>query len=361
MKRFLTFEKRMAGTTGNVVLIRILSIAVAVLVMIGFLFAMGKTPNQVGSILTSMFITTFFTDSILDVLAKAIPLVITAIGISLAFRMKLWNIGGEGQIAMGAFAAAGVAMLFPSLPGIVLIPLMAVAAMLMGAIWAGFAGAPRAYLGVNETITTLMLNYVALMWLQYLITGPWRDPGNIGFPIAPPIPENAELPAIPKTDMHLGLVFAILLAFVYFFLLTRSRWGYEIRVVGESTRAAGYAGIDVRRNTLLVLMLSGAVAGLAGMNEVAGLSHRLEMNISSGYGYTAIIIAWLARLNPWGIIAMSVFMSGLLVGGKYAQTAGISDAISVMIQGVILFFVLGFDLFTQYKVKFNFIRGGVKA
>jgi general nucleoside transport system permease protein len=355
MKRFLTFEKRMAGTTGNVVLVRVLAVVVAVLLTVIFLFCVGKTPSEVGDILSSMFIQTFFSGyGLLDVLVKAIPLIITAIGISLAFKMKLWNIGGEGQIAMGAFASAGVAMLFPNLTGWLLIPLMAVAAIVAGAVWAGLAGAPKAYLGVNETITTLMLNYVALKWLQYLITGPWRDPANKGFPIAPQISENAQFPAIPGTDLHLGLLIAVTLAVVYFFALSRSRWGYEIRVVGESPRAAEYAGINVRRNMLLALMLSGAVAGLAGMSEVSGLSHRLETSISGNYGYTAIIIAWLARLNPWGIIAMSIFMSALLVGGKYAQTAGISDAISVMIQGVILFCVLGFDIITQYKITFHF-------
>lgn len=358
MKRFLTFEKRMAGSTGGVVLVRLLSVLVAILVTVLFLFITGCTPEQVGEVLHAMFIQTFFSGyGLLDVFVKSIPLIITAIGISLAFKMKLWNIGGEGQIAMGAFAAAGVAMLFPNLPGWLLLPAMALVAMAMGALWAALAAVPRAYLGVNETITTLMLNYVALMWLQYLINGPWRDPAVKGFPLAPPLPAGGLLPAIPGTDLHMGLVIALALALLYFLVLSRSRWGYEIRVIGESVKAAEYAGINVRRNMLIALSLSGAVAALAGMSEIAGLSHRLEASISGGYGYTAIIIAWLARLNPWGIMAMSAFISALLVGGKYAQTAGISDAVAVMIQGIILFFVLGFDLFTQYKVKFHFRKG----
>ena len=357
MKRFLTFEKRMAGASGNVVLVRVASVVIAVLMAVVFLFSVGKKPGEVGDILNSMFIQTFFSGyGLMDIIVKAIPLTITAIGISLAFRMKLWNIGGEGQIAMGAFGAAGVAMLFPNLPGILLIPLMAIAAMIIGAIWAGIAAAPRAYLGVNETITTLMLNYVALKWLQYLITGPWSDPVT-RFPLPKPIPDQAWLPFVPGTDLHLGLLIAATVGVAYFYVMSRSRWGYEIRVIGESTRAAEYAGMNVRRNMLTVLLISGAVAGLAGMSELNGVSHRIEMSISGNYGYTAIIIAWLARLNPWGIVAMSVFMSALLVGGKYAQTAGISDAISVMIQGVILFCVLGFDLLTQYKIHFHFGKG----
>jgi simple sugar transport system permease protein len=339
------------------VLVRILSVAVAVVITVIFLFCVGKTPAQVGDVMQSLFIQTFFSGyGLLDVLVKAIPLIIASIGISVAFKMKLWNIGGEGQIAMGAFAAAGVALLFPNLPGWLLIILMAVAAMLMGGIWAAIAGAPRAYLGVNETITTLMLNYVALMWLQYLVTGPWSDP-KTHFPQPAPLVDKAWLPAIPGTDLHLGMVFALALVVGYFYLMSRSRWGYEIRVIGDSTRAAQYAGIDVKKNILIALTISGAVCGLAGMSEFAGLSHRMEMSISGNYGYTAIIIAWLARLNPWGVVAMSVFMSALLVGGKYAQTAGISDAISVMIQGIILFFVLGFDLITQYKIHFHFGKG----
>ena len=358
MKHFLTFEKRMAGTTGNVVLIRLLSVLAAVLVTVVFLFSVGKSPFEVAEILNSMFIQTFFSGyGLLDIMTKAIPLIITSIGIALAFKMKLWNIGGEGQIAMGAFAAAGVAMLFPGLPAYLLLPLMAAAAMAMGMIWAGFAAAPKAYLGVNETITTLMLNYVALKWLQHLINGPWRDPAAKGFPLAPPLPVGGIFPAVPGTDLHLGLLLAVVLALAYHFLLSRSRWGYEIRVVGESARAAEYAGINVKRNMLLVLMFSGAIAGLAGMSELSGMTHRLEAGISNNYGYTAIIVAWLARLNPLGIVAMAVFMSALLVGGQYAQTAGISSAISIMIQGVILFFVLGFDLLTQYKITFHFRKG----
>jgi general nucleoside transport system permease protein len=355
MKRFLTFEKRMAGSSGSVILNRVLSVAVAMVATVFFLFCVGTKPEQVGNILYLMFVQTFFTGyGILDVLIKAIPLIITSIGISLAFKMKLWNIGGEGQIAMGAFAASAVAMALPNLTGWLLLPVMAVAAVVAGALWAGIAGVPKAYLGVNETITTLMLNYVALKFLQYLINGPWA---TNGFPIAPPLSENARLPAVPGTDLHMGLLIAVGLAVAYYFVLNRSRWGYEIRVIGESARAADYAGINVRRNMLFVLMMSGAVAGLAGMSEVAGLSHRLEMSISGNYGYTAIIIAWLARLNPWGAMAMSVFMSALLVGGGYAKMTGISDAVAVMIQGIILFFVLGFDLLTQYKVRFHFGKG----
>jgi ABC-type uncharacterized transport system permease subunit len=358
MKRFLTFEKRMAGTTGNVVLVRIASVAAAVLATVLILLCAGLEPPQVAEVLSSMFIQTFFSiDGLFSVIVKSIPLIITSVGISLAFKMKLWNIGGEGQIAMGAFAAAGVAMAFPNLAGWLLLPLMAVAAMLAGGLWAGIAAAPKAYLGVNETITTLMLNYVALIWLQYLINGPWA---TNGFPLAPPISGNARMPALNlfNNELHLGILIAAALVAAYYFLLYRSRWGYEIRVTGESLRAAEYAGINVRRNMLAVLMLSGAIAGIAGMGEVAGMSHRLEMTISGNFGYTAIIIAWLARLNPWGVVAMSVFMAALMVGGQYA--AGIPNAVPVMIQGVILFFVLGFDLFTQYKVRFHFGRKEAK-
>lgn len=358
MKRFLTFEKRSAGTALGVAAVRAFSVAVALIVTVILLLIIGQTPAQVGEVLSSMFIQTFFSiDGLFSVIIKSIPLVITSIGIALAFKMKLWNIGGEGQIAMGAFAAAGVAMAFPNLTGWLLLPLMAIAAMLAGALWAAIAAAPKAYLGVNETITTLMLNYVALIWLQYLINGPWA---TNGFPLAPLLSENAQLPAVnlSNNELHMGLLIAAALVVGYFFLLYRSRWGYEIRVTGESVRAAEYAGINVRRNMLAVLMLSGAIAGIAGMGQVAGISHRLEMTISGNFGYTAIIIAWLARLNPWGIVAMSVFMSALLVGGQYA--AGVPNAVPVMVQGVILFFVLGFDLLTQYKVHFHFSRKEAK-
>ncbi|MDD4796322.1 MAG: ABC transporter permease [Eubacteriales bacterium] len=352
MKRFLTFEKRSAGTSGGVLAIRIVSIAFAVLVTMLLLFVVGKSPRQAGSILYSLFVQPFFSNyGVTDTIKAGIPLIILSIGVSLAFKMKLWNIGAEGQMAAGAIGAAGVAIYFPNLPALPLVLLMAVVSIAAGMLWGAIAGLPKAYLRTNETITTLMLNYIALKLVHALVLGPWRDPQSKGFPMAPVLPAQGWLPSWGNTGIHLGLLLAVILVAVYWFVVARNRWGYEIRVTGESAKAAAYAGIDVKKNIVLVLVVSGAICGLAGMVEFAGRAHRLDVNLTNGMGFTAVIIAWLSRLNPWGVIVMSLFMAGLNNGGGYAQTEGIPSAIATMIQGILLFSVLGFDVLTRYKIR----------
>lgn len=352
MKRFLTFEKRSAGTTGGVLAIRIVSIAFAVLITTLLLLLVGKSPRQTGSILYCLFVQPFLTGyGVVDTIKSGIPLIILSIGVALAFKMKLWNIGAEGQMAVGALAAAGVAIYLPDLPAVPLILLMAAASIVAGMAWGAIAGLPKAYFGTNETITTLMLNYIALKLVHALVLGPWRDPQAKGFPVAPILPEQGWLPSWGNTGIHLGLVLAMILVAAYWFVVSRNRWGYEIRVTGESAKAAVYAGIDVKKNIVLVLVVSGAICGLAGMVEFAGRAHRLDVNLTNGMGFTAVIIAWLSRLNPFGVIIMSLFMAGLNNGGGYAQTEGIPGAIAIMIQGIILFCVLGFDILTRYKIR----------
>jgi simple sugar transport system permease protein len=275
---------------------------------------------------------------------------ILGLGISLAFRMQLWNIGAEGQIYMGAFAASWVPLAFPHLPAAVMIPAMMITAMLAGGLWALLPAIPRAYLGVNEIITTLMLNYVAILWVEYLVFGPWRDPQGFNFPLSAPFPEAARLGMLGDTRVHGGILFALVLAAIIYVIINRTRWGYEIKVIGESEAAARYAGMDIRRNILLVMLLSGAVCGLAGMSEVSGISGRLQHGISPGYGYTAIIVAWLAKLNPLAIIVVSILFGGLQVGGYMVQSSGVSASVATMLQGSILFFVLGGEVFNRYKV-----------
>lgn len=352
MKRTIVFEKRMAGTSGGVLLFRLLAIVASIVVTTLFLLLTGRSGAKLGSILQALFIEPFFNKyGIMDSLSRAMPLMIAGIGMSLAFRMKLWNTGGEGQIIMGAIGASFVAMNLPQLPALLLIPLMLLAAFICGLLWAWIAAIPKAYLGVNETITTLMLNYVALIFCRYLVFGPWRDPAASGFPTTAKIAEAAQLARIPGTSVSWGLMIGLVVAAIYWVVLVRSRWGYEIRVIGESQQSARYAGMNVRANILSVLGVSGGLAGLAGFSLLAGTTMKLETGMSGGYGYTAIIIAWLSRLNPAGVVLMSIFMGGLEVGGMTVRLHGLPSAIAGMIQGIILFFVLGFDLLTQYKIS----------
>jgi ABC-type uncharacterized transport system permease subunit len=198
--------------------------------------------------------------------------------------------------------------------------------------------------------------------VEYLFYGPWKDPAGYGFPGTAQFPEAAWLPRLPGTRVHLGLAFAIAAAAFIWLVLGRTKWGYEIRVIGENPRAATYAGISLMRNIILVMVLSGGLAGLAGMAEVSGIAHRLQKGLTVGYGYTAIIVAWLGKLNPWGVLLVAILLAGLLVGGDQIQiTMQLPAAVALILQGAILFFMLGGELFTRYRLRWEWRSAGSKA
>jgi general nucleoside transport system permease protein len=287
-------------------------------------------------------------------LAAAIPLATIALGTAIAFRVQLWNIGGEGQFYMGAFGATAVELIGgpAGWPAIVLLPTMLAAGFAAGAAWALAPAWLRAWHGVNEIITTLMLNYVAVLWVNYLVYGPWKDPAGRNFPFSPRFPDSASLSRIGEGQLHVGLFVPIVAALVLVLALSRTRWGYELRVVGESAEAARYAGINVRSTMLSAMLVSGGMAGIAGMVHVAGIIHLLNGMLSNNYGYTAIIIAWLARLHPLAVLVVSVLFGALVNGGYAVSQEGIPQALGVVLQGMILFFVLGVgDLFTRYRLR----------
>lgn len=288
-----------------------------------------------------------------ETLVKAIPLMLCGLGVSIAFRMLFWNIGAEGQLAMGGFAAAGVALFLAKyIPDRLLLPAMFVAGFLAGALWGLLPALLKAFLKVNEIIVTLMMNYIAVLWIEYLFYGPWKDPKGYGFPGSAQFPKAAWLPRFFGTRVHLGLVFALVAAVFIWIVLVRTKWGYEIRVIGENPRAANYAGISLVHNIILIMILSGGLAGLAGMSEVAGISHRLQKGLTVGYGFTAIIVAWLARLNPWGVLLVAFLLAALLVGGDQIQiTMQLPAAVALILQGAILFFMLGGAIFTEYRIR----------
>jgi len=291
-----------------------------------------------------------------DTTIKATPLILAGLGVSVAFRMRLWNIGAEGQLFIGAFAATGVALfLLPAnTPQALMLAAMAIAGFIGGAIWGFIPGVLKAKLNVNEIITSLMLTYVAALWNNYFVYGPW---GERGFGLTPQFPRSAWLPrftdfgdAFPVLrglTAHFGIFMAVGLAIVLLIVWSRTKWGFEVSVIGDNPRAARYAGINLTRNIILVMALSGGLAGLAGMSEVAGVVHRLQERFSPGYGFTAIIIAWLAKLNPLGIVLVSYLFGGLLVGGDAIQPAGIAQ----LLQGVILFVVVGGEMMLRYRVR----------
>jgi len=292
-----------------------------------------------------------------DTLVKATPLIFTGLACALAFRMHLWNIGAEGQLYLGAWGAAAV-VLVPLVPAgtsvFITVPLMLAAGMAAGALWGGIAGWLKARFGVNEIITTLMLNYIAILWVRFWVFGPWSEGG---FQLTRQLPREAWLPrlvdfskVVPEfrgLTLHFGFVIALVAAGVVWFLVNRTRKGYEIRLIGDNPRAARYAGINIGRNIILVMLASGALAGLAGMSEVSGSVHRLQDGISSGYGFSGVIIAYLAKFDPFGVVVASIAFGALILAGREIQPAGIP----AMIQGIILFCVIASDVLLRYHIR----------
>jgi len=292
-----------------------------------------------------------------DTLVKATPLILVGLACTLAFRMKLWNIGAEGQFYAGAFGASAV-VLIPLLPeetpGIVMIPAMMLAGFILGALWGFVPGYLKAKLNVNEIITTLMMNYIAISWNYFFIFGVWSEGGfemSKKFPTTAWLPRLADygsqIPLLRGLTTHLGLLFGLIAAVVVWFILYRSKWGYEIRLIGDNPRAARYAGMPIVRNTVLVMMLSGGLAGLAGMSEISGVVHRLQGSISPGYGFTGIIVAWLAKLNPLIVPLVSLLFGSLILAGREIQPSGIPK----MIQGIILFTLIASEVLLRHRIR----------
>jgi len=292
-----------------------------------------------------------------DTMVKAIPLMLVGLACSLAFRMRLWNIGAEGQFFMGAFGASAIVLtpiLSENAPQWLFILVMAIAGVMFGALWGFIPGFLKAKFNVNEIISTLMLNYIAVAWNNYFIFAVWTEGGfqmSRVFPKAAWLPRltdfSKQIPAFSGLTTHAGLLFAIVVAVIVWLILYRSQWGYEIRLVGDNPNAARYAGISIAKNTVLVMMVSGAIAGLAGMSEISGVVHRLQGNISPGYGFTGIIVAWLAKLNPAAVILVSILFGALILAGREIQPSGIPK----MIQGIILVSLIASDFFMRYRIS----------
>ena len=293
-----------------------------------------------------------------DTIVKATPILLAALACSVAFRMRLWNIGAEGQFVMGAFGASAI-ILAPVLPAEtsrwIFIPVMVLAGMAAGAAWGFIPGYLKAAFNVNEIISSLMLNYIAVAWVNFWIFAVWTEGG---FQMSPTFPKTAWLPrlldyakSVPVLGgltTHLGLLFGIVAAIILWVVIYRSRWGYEIRLIGDNALAARYAGINITRNTVLVMMVSGALAGLGGMSEVTGVVHRLQTSpLAAGYGFTGIIVAWLGKLNPLVIIVVSILFGALILAGREIQPSGVPK----MIQGIILVCLIASDFFLRYRIR----------
>lgn len=285
-----------------------------------------------------------------ETITRAIPLIIASLGILVAFKMKFWNIGGEGQIMMGALGAAFVALKFgEGMSSFVLIIFMMIASIICGGIWALIPAFFKVKLGTNETIFTLMLNYIAIKIVQALQYGPWKDPNASGFPKVPNFVEAAYLPTV--FGIHIGWIIALVLTVAMYVFMKYTKKGYEIEVVGESPNTAKYAGMNVNGIIMMSLTISGGLCGLVGMIQASAIEKTLSATLSGGIGYTAIITTWLSGLKPQYILITSIAFAILLQGGVYIQIAmQIPSAVADMIQGIILFFVLGSEFFIKYRI-----------
>jgi simple sugar transport system permease protein len=362
VKRFLPLklEKRLTTPRWLQILAPFLSLLLA-MIAVGIMFvALGVNPFfAYARILDGAFGSLY---ALSETLTKAIPLMLAGVGLTLAFRSRFWNIGAEGQLLIGATCATGLALAFPAWPKAVLLPAMFAAGFLGGALWGLIPALLKARWHVDEVITSLMLVYIASNLVKYLVYGPWKGADEMGFPYTSKFSPAAQLPRLAWTRIHYPtLLLGIGLAVVIYLLLTRTKWGYEVRVTGENPSAAHYAGIDHLKTILLVMVLSGGLAGLAGVGEVAGIHYRLRYpeGISPGYGFTAIIVAWLARLNPLGAILTSFLLGGLLVGGDAIQISlNLPSATIFIFNGTILLFVLAGDLLAHYRIHLRRRREG---
>ncbi|MFC1863955.1 ABC transporter permease [Thermodesulfobacteriota bacterium] len=293
-----------------------------------------------------------------ETVTKAIPLMLIGGGLTLAFRAKFWNIGAESQLLMGAIFGTWVGLNWGShLPAPIILPLIFIAGFIGGALWGIIPALLKLKFTINEVISTLMLNYICAEILKLLIVGPWKGKTKFGFPYTDDLPASAILSVLPGSRIHyFTLALALISVIVLGIIVYKSRFGYEVRVIGENPDAAKYAGIDFFRTTVIIMCISGGVAGLAGVGEVAGIHHHLSYpeSISSGYGFTAIIVAWLAKLNPFFVIASSIFFAGILVGGDAIQISlGLPAATVQIFNGTLLFFLIMGDFFNNNKLKLS--------
>lgn len=322
------------------VLTSYLAVVVAALgISVAFIAVFGSDIGQalagfIGGISSSSY-------AVSEVLVKAVPLTLCGLGIAVGFRSGFINLGAEGQLYMGAAAATSVGLLFPGLPKFVLLPLMILAAFVAGGLWSLVPGFLKARFGISEIIVTIMFNYIAINIVGILVRGPLKDP-DYAYPVSTPLPEAGLLsPLFPPGRLHQGLFIALAAALIIYILVWKTPMGYQLRAVGQNARASHCAGISIYKNVIIAAMISGGLAGLAGMGEVAGLHGKLLEGISPEYGYVAIIVALLGKNHPLGVLIAALGLGALQVGSLAMQrSAGVPTSISSIIMGLIVLLIL---------------------
>lgn len=352
----LRIVKKKELPTNKAILLRIAAFLLSLLAGAAFLLILGVNPIQAYiSIVRGAFVGSVRNpySSVQATVRLAIPLLICALGLAYAFKLKFWNIGAEGQLIMGGIFASYFALFHADWPHWLLMLVMLVAGMVGGALWALIPTLFKVRFNTNETLFTLMLNYIALYMIDFLKDGPWKDPNQPGFAAIAFFDPNARADKV--LGIQFGWIVALLLMVLSFVYLNHTKQGYEISVVGGSPATAHYAGINVKKVIIRTMILSGALCGLAGMLQVSGNDGTLSSGVAGGTGFLAITVAWLAQLNPFMIAVFSLFFSVLEKGSMLLQTQmNVSKDASDVLQGIILFFFLGCEFFIRYRIA---VRG----
>ncbi len=328
-------------------------LAAVLTIVAGFVLfsALGRNPWQ--AFYTFFVYPIHDLNGVTELLLKASPLMLIGVGLACGYRANVWNIGAEGQLVLGAIFAGGVALHFQGSESALVLPAMFVAGAAGGMLWAAIPALLRTRFNTNEILVSLMLVYVASLLLSWLVHEPWRDPQGFNFPQSEPFTESALYPILlAGTRLNLGFLVALAAVALGYVFLNRSFLGFQLRVAGLAPDAARYAGFNASRMVWLGMLVGGACAGIAGMGEVAGPIGQLLPVVSPGYGFAAIIVAFVGRLHPVGILLASLLMSLLYLGGEAAQMGlSLPSAITGLFQGMLLFFLLASDVFINYRVR----------
>ncbi|MGA1846581.1 ABC transporter permease [Deferribacter abyssi] len=348
----IKITKRSEQNRGVLLIAPFVAILLSFIVVGIFLYANGLNPYNVFKDMFVESLGSFYGFS--ETLVKTTPLILCGLGVALAFKMELWNIGAEGQLYIGAFGASLIALYYPINNHFLMLLAMFLSAGIFSGIWGMIPGFLKAKWNVNEIIVTLLMNYIAILWVDYLVYGPWKDPKGFNFPLTKQFPDMARLGYYFDTRLHTGFFIALVFVVLFYILIEKTIWGYEIRVIGNNPNAAKYAGINYEKNVIIVMFISGLLSGIAGFSEVAGVTYRLQHGISPGYGYTAIIVAWLARRSALGVLLVSFIMGVLFVGNDALQiNYQLPVAFINAFQGLILFFVISSEFFVNYRISFG--------
>lgn len=343
----LNIEERIAPSRWILFSVPLASVIAGLMIGAVILGGLGKNPIEAYVALAGAL----WGYGLVETLTRTIPILLCSLTFLLGMRSGVFNAGGEGALFMGAFAAAWIGVAFE--PSLALLPLIIVISFLVGGMWLTIAALIKIILGVHEIFTTLMMNYLAVLWVTYCCYYLMRDPSALGYPFSKELPEVAWMPVVPGTQVYCTMIIAIGAAIFVYILLWKTSWGFELRVMGSSYASAKYAGMNISRNILLVFFIGGGIAGLAGMGEITAVQHLLRSDLSPapGFGFGGVLSAIMGKNHPIGAVFASFLYAAMIVGGKSMMAAtGVSDALMLVIESTIIVIVIAGDFLTRYKI-----------